>query len=91
MSTKADCAGDMMALVTCARTKGDEVLGLALDVLKIHDGESLRQNIVREAQLVSVMAGLSAALIEALDQLSPPGRVDAMLRELALKWATDDE
>lgn len=90
MTTKAECAADMMALVTRARLKDEPLLDLALDVLKIREGETVRELIVREAQLVSILAGFSAALIEALDSMAP-GRVDPLLQGLALKWATEEE
>jgi hypothetical protein len=89
VTTKTTAPTDALALITLART-GDtaELLKLALDHLDPKDGETLREALVREAALISVLARLAGLLVDCYDDLAP-GRVDAILQRTALKWAAE--
>jgi hypothetical protein len=91
VTTNKAAAIDALALITLARSEDPvELLKQSLEHLAVRDGESIKDALAREAQLIAVLAQLGAVLVDSYDALAP-GRVEAVLQRSALKWAAEGD
>jgi hypothetical protein len=92
MATKETQPGlDAIALITTARRHDtSELLLQVLAALKGDDDETMTEMIKREAQLTAALAVFAGSLADVIEEVIP-GKVEEMLRRMALRWASIEE